>query len=630
MLHTLVEIIISSAEERPLMPPGIHYTVSMPKPNTHYFEVRIEVTDVANRSKNGRLGLVMPVWTPGSYLVREFSRNVFDLSVVNASDGSELSCEKESKNTWRAQVSGASSVNIIYRVYAFEYTVDTSYLDTRHGVINGASVFLYIEGAQNEDLSLTIVPFPEWRVIATGLEKAENFGPEGTSYQAPNYDVLIDSPVEIGNQEIHSFDVSGVKHEVSIFGPTTVDNLTFVSDLKKIVESTWPIFGEIPYKRYLFLVDFTGSATGGGLEHLNSTHCIAPRLRMAPVQEYRSLMGLFSHEFFHAWNVKRLRPKGLGPFEYSKETYTKSLWIAEGITSYYDDLILRRAGVYSVSEYLDSFSLNINIMQSLPSSRFESAEESSFDTWIKHYRPNENTANTQSSYYIQGAIIGWMIDMEIRQVTSSEKNLDNVMRKLYQETYFREDRGYTDAEFEDACNAVAGKSLSSQIFDARVRGRERVDFQHFLDYAGLTLGTKSKNVNPKGYLGVKLRSEAGRTVVASKLFDTPAEASGLASGDEIIALDNLRMDMSLVSHYISNKKPGESLKMLISRDGCIETLEATLAASPLFEYRIYKSDSATEAQLGFFKAWMLADWNLPLEYVEYSPSPQKPRLFDYV
>lgn len=612
------------------MTSGIHYTVSMPKPNTHYFDVRIKVTDVASHSKNGRLQLVMPVWTPGSYLVREFSRNVLDLRAVNASDGSELYCEKESKNTWSVQVPGVSAVNIFYRVYAFEYTVDTSYLDTRHGVINGASVFLYIEGAQNEEQVLTIIPFPEWNVIATVLEKAENFGLEGRSFRAPNYDVLIDSPIEIGNQDVYSFDVSGVIHEVSIFGPTTVDNLALVSDLKKIVESTWPIFGEIPYKRYLFLVDFTGSASGGGLEHLNSTHCIAPRLRMAPIQEYRSLMGLFSHEFFHAWNVKRLRPKGLGPFDYSKETYTKSLWIAEGITSYYDDLILRRSGIYSVPEYLDSFSLNINAMQSFPSSRFESAEESSFDTWIKHYRPNENTANTQSSYYVQGAVVGWMIDMEIRKATSNERNLDNVMRKMYEETYLRENKGYTDEEFESTCNAAAGKSLSSAIFDARVRGKERVDFQHFLDYAGLKLGPKSKNPNTKGYLGVKLRSDGGRTVVVSKLFDTPAEASGIASGDEILALDNLRMDISLVSHYISNKKPGESVKMLISRDGFIETLEATLGASPLFENRIYKSDSATDKQMSFFKSWMLADWSLPLEYVEFSPSPQKPRQFDYV
>ncbi len=607
----------------------IHYTVSMPRPNTHYFEVRIEVPGAEACSKRGKLGLVMPVWTPGSYLVREFSRNVLEVRAINASDSSELKCEKESKNKWTVILSGAKEINVFYRVYAFEYTVDTSYLDTRHGVINGSSMFLYVEEAESQELVLTIVPFPEWKVIATGLERMEN-GSEGVSFKAPNYDVLIDSPIEVGNQEVHSFDVSGVRHEVSIFGPMTADTLTFVSDLKRIVESSWPIFGEIPYKRYVFLVDFAGAPLGGGLEHLNSTHCIAPRLRMISVQEYRTIMSLFSHEFFHTWNVKRLRPKGLGPFDYNKETYTKSLWVAEGITSYYDDLILLRAGIYSVPEYFDAFAINVSTMLSLPSSRFMSAEEASFDAWIKLYRPNENTANVQSSYYIQGAVIGWMIDMEIRQATLNEKSLDTVMRKMYQETYSGEGRGYTEEEFEAACNSVAGKSLSSEIFDSRVRGREKVDFQRYLDYAGLKLGAKSKNANPKGFLGVKLRSEGGRTIVASKLFDTPADACGLAAGDEIVALDNLRMDMSLVSHYISNKKSRDSLRIMISRDGYLETLEATLGAAPSFEYRIYKADSATQEQQSFFKAWMLSDWSLPIEYEEYNLSPQKPRLFDYV
>ncbi|MGI0080805.1 MAG: M61 family metallopeptidase, partial [Nitrososphaerales archaeon] len=538
-------------------------------------------------------------------------------------------CEKESKNKWAVTLDGAMTVKISYRVYAFEYTVDTSYLDTRHGVINGASVFPYVEGAEKETLLLTIIPNREWRVITTALERVENKA-EGTSFNAPSYDVLIDSPIEIGNQQVYSFEVSNVPHEVSIFGPTVTETSAFVSDLKRIVEVTWPIFGEIPYKRYVFLVDFVGGSSGGGLEHLNSTHCIAPRLRMKPVQDYRSLMSLFSHEFFHAWNIKRLRPVGLGPFDYTNETYTKSLWVAEGITSYYDDLILRRAGLFSVPEYLDAFSININSLQSFPSSRFESAEEASFDAWVKHYRPNENTANTQSSYYIQGAVIGWMIDMETRHATSSKKSLDDVMRKIYRETFSRDGRGYTEEEFEATSNEVAGKSLSSEIFDTRVRGRAKVDFQKFLDYAGLKLGPKSKNPDSKGYLGVKLRTDGGRAVVVSKLFDTPAEASGLASGDEIVALDNLRMDMALISHYISHKNPGDIVRILISRDGYLETIEAKLGAAPLFEYRIYKSDTATQEQQNFFKAWMLAEWSLPLDYIEYAPSPLKPKQFDYV
>jgi predicted metalloprotease with PDZ domain len=606
----------------------IHYTVSMPNPNTHYFEIKMMILDARAHSKNGLLNLIMPVWTPGSYLVREFSRNVLDFRVVEQNNKTPVKCEKTSKNTWTLDLGNSEFLEVNYKCYAFEYSVDTSYLDTRHAIINGGSVFMYAEGFEKEELLLTVVPYQSWKTVSTGLERVEGSAERGITFQAPNYDVLIDSPIEIGNQMVSSFEVSGIKHEVSLFGPSTADPESFVSDLKRIVETTWPIFGEIPYTRYVFLVDFVGASRGGGLEHLNSTHCIVSRSRMMPIQDYRVVMSLFSHEFFHTWNVKRLRPNGLGPFDYNRETYTKSLWIAEGITSYYDDLILRRAEIFSVPEYLDSFVLNINIMRGFPSSGFQSAEESSFDTWIKQYRQDANSPNVYSSYYVQGAVIGWTIDMEIRMSTSNKKSLDEVMKKMYQETFLH-GRGYSEEEFEATCNSVAGRNLSSIIFDKRVRGRDSIDFDHYLEYAGLKLG-KLKNGSDKAYLGVKLETEQGRTIVYSCLFDTPANDGGLAPGDEIIALDDLRMDQSLISHYISNKKPGETTKVLISRDGYLETVTAKLRSAPVFEWRIFKSETASDEQQRFFKAWMLSDWKLPLEYVDYTASPQKAKQFDYV
>src|SRR5579884_3179533 len=225
------------------------------------------------------------------------------------------------------------------------------------------------------------------------------------------------------------------------------------------------------------------------------------------------------------------------PFNYTQETFTKSLWIAEGVTSYYDDLILRRAGIVSVGEYFDLFSTNANLMLSLPGWKWESAEEASFDAWIKFYRPDENTPNVSSSYYVQGAVIGWMIDMEIRRNSNGQRTFDGVMKKVYRDTYKRENRGYTDEEFERVCNEVAGTSLSEEIFERRVRGRERVDFDKYLSYAGLKLGPKNKQESKKederrpGFLGVKLKTDSGKTLISSRLFDTPAEASGLEVGD---------------------------------------------------------------------------------------------------
>ncbi len=605
----------------------------MNSPETHYFEMETLVPPSLHATE--KIRLIMPVWTPGSYLVREFSRNVLELKATEKDTGEPLKCYKDSKNSWIVETrrDRNSTIKVQYRVYAFEYTVDTSYLDTRHGVINGASVFLYVDGRQNEEILLTINPYSKWKVIATSLDKVdvpENRGADNKSksYKASNFDMLVDSPIEIGNQDIESFEVEGVEHKVSMFGPKPIPSNKFVSDLKKIVEAEWKVFGAIPYKHYLFLVDFSGGVAGG-LEHLSSTHCIAPRLRLFPEAEYKLMMGLFSHEFFHAWNVKRMRPQGLGPFNYSSETYTKSLWIAEGITSYYDDYILRRAAIYNVGDYLDAFCITVNQLKFLPSISFESAEESSFDTWIRHYRPNENTPNTHSSYYSQGSIIGWMLDMEIRKSSKNSKSLDDAMRKLYEKTYVKEGRGYTGREFEEICEELVGKSATEEIFDTRVRGHEPVDFDRYLGYAGLRLGTKGTS-SAKGYLGVKMKVDSGKVVVASKLFSTPAEKCGIAAGDEIIALDNLRVDSSTLGFYISNKKPGEIISILISRDDYLESLEATLAEAPQFDTRIYKKDNATSEEKEQFKHWMLQDWDSVIEYPDYVASPVRMKTLDFV
>ena len=283
----------------------------------------------------------MPVWTPGSYLVREFSKNVLDLDAKLIDAKSEAKSYKISKNEWIVETDGSDDVEISYRVYAFELSVNTSYLDDKHGIINGASVFMYVQGMENVEGVLEVHRFKDWKKISTGLHEIGKPDSETSQFLIPNYDILVDSPIEIGNQNLHEFSLNGIRYEVSIFSISKFDELSFVSDIRKIVEATTKVFSEVPYDRYIFIVDFTADSYGG-LEHLNSTHCLASIFRLEPPQEYRELLSLFSHEFFHAWNVKRMRPKGLGPFDYTKETYTKSLWIAEGITSYYDDLLIQK------------------------------------------------------------------------------------------------------------------------------------------------------------------------------------------------------------------------------------------------------------------------------------------------
>lgn len=590
----------------------------MLRANAHYLDVTMEITP-----QGEGLRLFMPVWTPGHYRIDDFARNIVEMKAFDAVNGKELEVAKLSKSSWSVGLKGARRVRVVYSVYAFAYTDTTSYIDGLHCLINGASVFFYAEGMKENPVSLKLAPRPEWKVAAAGLQKVGDW-----EFAAPDYDVLVDSPIEVGNQEVRSFETGGAKYEVSMFGDAPIDREKFVDDVRKIVESTVPVFGHVPYERYVFLVNFTDTS-GGGLEHLNSTVCFVPRFRLVPKEEYDLMMGIFSHEFFHAWNVKRMRPTGLGPFNYSSETNTKSLWIAEGITSYYDDLILRRAGIYSVEEFLDAFAININSMKPLPGSARQSAEEASFDTWIKFYRQDENSPNVTQSYYTQGAIIGWMLDMIIRKASKGTRSLDHAMRKVYNEAYLKEGRGYTDAEFEAACVELGGQEVRA-IFDARVRGREDVDYDKYLGYAGLKLGTKDEHAGEKAFLGVRLGTDVGRTTVKNVLAGSPAEAMGLAVNDEVIAVDGMRVGQDRFSFYIGAMKPGASLGLTIARNGLMMKIDGKLGARPAFEFRIQPLPGANDGQKTLFKGWLLADWKQELKYAEYARSPDRKQTLDYV
>jgi len=593
----------------------------MTRANAHYYDVVIEIPIPAGRRAD-ELRLAMPVWTPGHYSVDDYARHVTDVKAFDAGSGRELRVTKLEKDIWSVTLQGTERLRVEYPVYAFVYSVGSSYLDHLHALINGASVFLYPEGMKGIPVRLVLVPRPEWTVVSTGLQRVSEW-----EFAAPDYDVLVDSPLEVGNQEVRSFEVGGVRYDVSIFGSAPIDLERFIGDLKGIVEQTSPIFGHIPYDRYVFLVNFTDT-TGGGLEHLNSTMCFSPRLRMVPKEEYDQSMGLFSHEFFHAWNVKRLRPTGLGPFDYSAETYTKSLWIAEGITSYYDDLILRRSGLYSVEEYLDAFVSSVNVLKSLPGSRYQSAEEASFDTWTKFYKPDENSPNVTSSYYTQGTVIGWMLDMAIRRTSRGGRSLDDVMRKLYNDVFLKGNRGYTDKEFEAACVELGGAEVE-EIFDSRVRGRKDVDYDRYLGYAGLRLISKEERAEEKGFLGVRLKSEGAKTTVTTELAGSPAEAMGLAVNDEILAIGGFRMGSDKLSFCIGTMQPGKSLNLTIARNGKLMELNGQVGRRPAFEYRIQPLKNATDDQKTLFKGWMLSDWKAELKYSEYPKSPDRKPVFDY-
>ena len=581
--------------------PEIAFTVSMLKPHTHLLDVEVRVKRRAGSEAPPAEVLVMPVWTPGSYMVREFARNVQDFVAVNASGGT-LPWEKINKSSWRVVTNGSRDWRVTYRVYANELSVRTNQLNSDHAFWNNAALLMYLEGFLNSPSTLQILAPQPWRV-ATGLPPAP--GPKNT-FRAENFDILYDSPVEVSSFKTLSFDVKGVPHRIVIDGEGNYDPERMRVDVQKIVEAATDLMGgEIPYKDYTFILHLRAS-TGGGLEHLNSTALGFRRFNFKPESGYRSFLALVAHEFYHLWNVKRIRPDALGPFDYTKENYTKLLWVAEGITNYYQDIILRRAGLITDKEFLAGAAMSFQGLQKVPGRKVMSAEEASFDSWIKYYRPDENSANSQVDYYDKGDIIGLLLDLEIRKLSKGTKSLDDVMRHLYTE-FYKKNRNYTPADFQKVSELMAGASLED-FFAKYVRGREELDYNASLAAAGLRLDTSgvtgTQKPVEKAYLGADLAQEGDRLVVSRVFAGSPAYEQGLNTGDQIVALDNRRVTKEFFDARIAEKKPGDLAILTIFRFDDLSSLPVKLGGLIDAPYRIVPVENPVAEQQQVYQSWL--------------------------
>src|SRR5882762_5622129 len=439
-----------SQNTQPMSKPDIHFTVSMPKPYTHLLEVEVRLQDPKGLSP--QTSLSMPVWTPGSYLIREFERNVQDF-VASDANGRPLTWTKIDKNTWRVNTNGVRQWRAFYRVYANEFSVRTNEMNSDHAFWNNAALLMYPNGRLNAASTLRVIAPSGWK-IATGLPPLAG---QPNTFRAENFDILYDSPFEVSDFKEIKFAVRDVPHRIVIDGEGNYDPDRMKADVQKLVEAETGMFGVIPYHDYTFILHLRANG-GGGLEHLNSTALGFRRFNFATERGWQSFYGLVAHEFFHLWNVKRIRPDALGPFDYTKENYTKLLWVAEGITDYYGQIMVRRAGLSSDQLYLDHLARQIQDFQETPGRLVMSAEEASFDAWIKYYRPDENSVNSQISYYDKGELLGLLLDFEIRRRSSDAKSLDDVMRYLYHQFYER-NQNYTPADFQKAGELMAGSSL---------------------------------------------------------------------------------------------------------------------------------------------------------------------------
>ncbi|MET0625020.1 MAG: PDZ domain-containing protein [Pyrinomonadaceae bacterium] len=578
--------------------PEIAYNVSMRRPHTHLLEVtaRLQYRSAAPAT----VDLVMPVWTPGSYLVREFARHVQDFAAADGS-GRALPWTKVSKNTWRVESNGAREVRASYSVYANELTVRTSELNDRHAFWNNANLLMYPDGHLGAPSTLRIEPFGGWK-IATGLPPAPG---SADTFRAENFDVLYDSPFLVGNFKTLSFEVAGVPHRVVVDGEGGYDAERLRADARRIVEAEVAAMGDTPYRDYTFIL-MLADRNGGALEHLNSVALIIKRFGFSTPQDLRDVHTLFAHEFFHLWNVKRIRPDVLGPFDYTRESYTRQLWVAEGLTAYYENVFTRRAGLMNDRQYLETMAREVQTLQNTPGRLEQSLEEASFDAWIKYYRRDENTINSAVSYYDKGAIVGLLLDLEIRGRSNGARSLDDVMRSLYEE-YAKRGRNYTPEDFQRAAERAAGAGLED-FFRRYVRGRDELDYDAALGWAGLRLDTQSDRAGRPAasvaYLGATLEERDGRLGVTNVPAGTPAYEQGLYAADQIVAVDGYRATLDFLNARLADKRPGDQLRLSVFRGDELRTLDIKLGARAAVAYRIVPLPAPTEQQRRIYQAWL--------------------------
>ncbi|MEB3180302.1 MAG: M61 family metallopeptidase [Nostocaceae cyanobacterium] len=570
--------------------PKLHYQVSMTHPQTHLFEVILHLTDYSLPT----IDLKMPVWTPGSYLVREYAKNLQDFAAY--SGNKSLPWRKLGKNHWQVETLNVSELTMSYRIFANELSVRTNHLDATHGYFNGAALFFRIAGLENQPHKLTIVPpNSEWEITTAlpAIPEARN------TYLAADFDTLVDSPVEVGCHNLYDFTVLGKPHQLAIWGEGNFEPQRMIADISKIIAVEAEIFGGLPYERYIFLLHLSPSGYGG-LEHKDCCSLLYSRFGFRAQDKYNTFMELVAHEFFHLWNVKRIRPKALEVFDYDQENYTPSLWFCEGTTSYYDKLLTLRAGIYDPKTYLQELSKDITRLQTTPGRKVQPLSESSFDAWIKLYRQDANSPNSQMSYYLKGAMVTLVLDLLIRAQHHNQRSLDDVMLKMWQQ-FGKDEIGYTPEQLHSVIESVAGIDLAD-FFGRFIDGTEELPFNQYLEPFGLQLIADKDEEVP--YLGIKVNSNNGRDVIKAVETGSPGQLAGIDTGDELLAIDGMRVNAAQLSDRLKDYQPRDTIEITVFHQDELRSLSVTLDAPRPVRYYIMPVNHPSVAQQEKFQGWL--------------------------
>ena len=606
--------------------PRVHYNIKIESPHSHYAKVTLRIEDV----KPGALDIYMPIWTPGSYLAREFAKNVESVHAIGLTAdeskmvfaempinfGKTVEFTKTNKNTWRVIVpKGIQSIEFSYLVYCFELSVRTSFIDEDQALLNMASVLMTVKGSEHLGGDLSIDHPVRWFNYATALDDDGESNHYVLDYPAgewlretketirkaftyPNFDDLVDAPVQLGNFDHFTFDVNGVPHEVAMVGRNNADLDKLRDDMQLMCRTMAKVVNDHPCKRYTFIVQNVENG-GGGLEHKNSTVLMMSRWAYTDAARYKGFLGLVAHEYFHLWNVKRIRPIELGPFKYGEENYTSMLWLAEGITSYYDEIALMRAGIVTRKEFLGTMAGYVNAHENRMGARVATISEMSHDAWIKEYRPNENSKNSTYSYYSKGVIVGFLFDAWIAASTNGSKHLDDVMQYLWRTHYKNkalgeEGAGITEKDFLNAVKTVilsgkgnpdAGKGSEftfDQFAKQLLHSTEIPDYSGLMKAAGIDIKiTESQSKK----FGLTCELSNGRTVVKG-IHAHPTAAGfqlGVNVNDELIALNGVRIENNIDDLFLKLGEPKE-LTLVVNRAGLLREIKGTFSTFPEVKY----------------------------------------------
>lgn len=575
----------------------IRYEVHIPRPHTHLYHVEATVRGVG---EDADVDMQLPAWTPGSYLIREYAQFVRDVEARDP-DGNRLRVRKTGKTTWQVDTNTVNQFTLSYKVYGHDLGVRQNHLDEGHGFLNPPSTFMAPAGRIGDGAELRIHAPDGWRVWCAlpRPEEAHDF------FEAEDLDALYDAPLEMGPHESWTFEALGKEHELVVWGEPEFDVDKMCQDMKALVEANARMFGgELPYERYLTILLLTDGARGG-LEHRDSTALMYPRDGFgspgeAPYtdEKYVDFLTLFAHEHFHVWNVKRIRPVSLGPFDYTTENDTRDLWTIEGVTSYYQHVVMLRAGRISVESFLATVARDIGRLESIPGRFVDSLEAAGFDAWIKLYRSHENNLNATISYYLKGALISMLLDLEMRGLSGGKATLDDLMRHLWHQ--YSGESGYPYNHYEAAATELTDTQMK-EFFETYVRGTDDPEWDDVFHPLGLTLEREREE---GGWLGLVTTTSEGKVVVRGVLEGGPAAKAMISPGDSLVAIGGREVPSSGISGMLDRFSPGEDISVHLFRRGDLLERSVTVGERPNEPKALSVREDATDEERARLAAWI--------------------------